>query len=215
MGASVAVRTDARQRACAVPEVLYMKQPTIDEQTRVDDVPVSPLLTPVRRDRYGSVPGLDEDELADPAELERQVMRAEFGAVLQLPVPGNGPGIRPNVDEDGHVDWGAFGSVDFERLQPAIDKAKYKAGKLREQVRDLVIRLDILNQRVDVKGKWQVIKYVRMGWMDVDDIEHGGLWELARLYMRIIRLKAEVEELEEASRERRKQQARALRARYE
>jgi hypothetical protein len=192
-----------------------MKQPTIDDQTRVEDVPVSALLTRVRPDRYGTVPGLDKEELADPAELERQVIREEFGPVFQLPVPGNGPGIRPNVDEDGHVDWGAFGSVDFERLQPAIDKAKYKADKLREQVKDLVIRLDILNQRVQVPRKWRVIKYVRMGWMDVDDIEHGGLWELARLYMRIIRLKAEIEKLEEASRERRRQQARALWARYE
>lgn len=192
-----------------------MKQPTIDEQTRVEDVPVSALLARVRQPRYGTVPGLDEDELADPAELERQVMREWFGPVLQLPVPGNGPGIRPNVDEDGHVDWGAFGSVDFERLQPAIDKAKYKADKLREQVKNLVIRLDIVNQRVQVPRKWRVIKYVRMGWMDVDDIEHGGLWELARLYMRIIRLKDEIAKLEEVSRERRKQQARALWARYE
>lgn len=192
-----------------------MKQPTIDEQTRVDDVPVSPLLTPVRPERYGSVPGLDDEELADPAELERQVMREAFGPVWQLPAPGRGRGVRPNVDEDGHVDWGAFGSVDFERLQPAIDKAKYKADRLREQVKDLVIMLDTVNRRVRVARKWRVIKHVRMGRMDVDDIEHGGVWELARLYMRIIRLKAEITKLEEASRQRRQQQARAFWARYE
>ncbi len=190
-----------------------MKQPIIDEQTQVDDVPVNPLLVPVREHRFGGVSGLDEDELADPAELERQVMREQFGLVFDLPA-GEGTSIRPRVDEDGQVDWGAFGSVDFERLQPAIDKVMYKADKLREQVKDLVIRLDIVNQRVNVKQKWRVIKYVRMGWMDVDNIQHLGLWELAKLYLRIIRLKDEIVKLDEVSRERRKQQARALWARY-
>lgn len=45
--------------------------------------------------RYGSVAGLDDDELLDPVELERAVYRQEFGAVLALPVKGSrGSGIR-------------------------------------------------------------------------------------------------------------------------
>ena len=54
-------------------------------EDEVEDVPVSALLHEERRNRYGSVPGLDDEELADPAELERQVYLQEFGPVLALP----------------------------------------------------------------------------------------------------------------------------------
>lgn len=35
--------------------------------------------------RFGSVPGLEDEEFADPYELERQVIRGEFEPVLMLP----------------------------------------------------------------------------------------------------------------------------------
>ena len=44
-------------------------------EDEVEDVPVSALLHEARRNRYGSVPGLDDEELADPEELERQTYR--------------------------------------------------------------------------------------------------------------------------------------------
>jgi len=55
-----------------------------------DVVAAGPVL--LRREygnRYGSVPGLDDSELADPVELERRVYQQEFGPVLALPVKGN------------------------------------------------------------------------------------------------------------------------------
>lgn len=58
----------------------------------------SALLRRERRDRYGSVPGLDDSELADPNELERQVLRQEFAPVLALPVSGGKCFMRPNID---------------------------------------------------------------------------------------------------------------------
>jgi len=48
----------------------------------VTDVPVSAVLLPLKPKRYGSVPGLEDDELADPYELERQVMMDEWGPIL-------------------------------------------------------------------------------------------------------------------------------------
>ena len=85
----------------------------LDEAYEVDGVPVSALLSMERKNRYGSVPGLDDEELADPAELEREVVLQEWGPVLSLPVQGSKSGIVPAVDESGGVDWGAFGTVDF------------------------------------------------------------------------------------------------------
>ncbi|MFC1604034.1 hypothetical protein ACFL5F_03310, partial [Planctomycetota bacterium] len=102
----------------------------LDEVCRMEDVPVSALLTVQRGSRYGSVTGLDDAELADPVELEREVVLEEWGPVLALPVKGNRSSIRPVVDESGGVDWGAFGTVDFERQSGEFDKARYKAEKL-------------------------------------------------------------------------------------
>jgi hypothetical protein len=109
-----------------------MKQEVEFEDTDgVDDVPVSPLRSEDRKNRYGSVPGLDDEELADPWELERQVFLQEFGPVLALPVRGKRNWIHAAVDENGGLDWGAFGTVDFSRTMPEFDKARYKADKLR------------------------------------------------------------------------------------
>jgi len=125
----------------------------LDESYQIEDVPVSALLSVDRGNRYGSVPGLDDDELLGPAELERQVYQQEFGPVLTLPVKGNRSGVRPVVDEAGGVDWGAFGTVDFERLCP-FDKMRYKVDKLREQLKDLTIRMAIVKERLPGKAKY-------------------------------------------------------------
>ena len=50
------------------------------------EVPESPLLKREHKNKYGSVPGLNDEELADPDELERQVVREAFEPVLLLPV---------------------------------------------------------------------------------------------------------------------------------
>ena len=68
-----------------------MKHETeFEDECEVEDVPVSPLLSEDRKNRYGSVPGLDDEELAEPWELERQVTLQEWGPVLALPVRGRG-----------------------------------------------------------------------------------------------------------------------------
>ena len=72
------------------------------------EVAESGLLRRECRSRYGSVPGLDDAELAEPDELEREVMLEEWGPVLALPGKGSSSGIRPVVDEDGVIHWGAF-----------------------------------------------------------------------------------------------------------
>ena len=60
-------------------------------------VPESALLQREHCNRYGSVPGLDDSELADPDELERQVLKQEFAPVLALPEKSGRSCIRPNV----------------------------------------------------------------------------------------------------------------------
>lgn len=170
-------------------------------------VPESPLLRVERSNGYGSVPGLDDSELASPDELERQVYRKEWGPVLALPARGSRSLIRPAVDEDGSVDFGAFATVDFDRYRPdKFDKARYKVDKLREEVRNLVIRFSIINEKMPQKAKYKVLKYLKLGIIELEDIDNWDMYFLGGLYLRILGLQKQIKELKESSWCRKQQQ---------
>jgi hypothetical protein len=160
--------------------------------------------------KYGSVPGLDDSELADPDELERQVFMQEFGPVLALPVKGRMSWIEPVVDESGGVDWGAFGTIDFERCSGGFDKVRYKVDKLREQVKDLLITVSIVKERLPEKARYLVMKYLKMGVVGLEHIVNGDMLALARLCLRVERLRGEIELLERAGEARRQRQMERL-----
>jgi hypothetical protein len=167
------------------------------------EVPESVLLKREQVNKYGSVPGLDDSELADPDELERQVYMQELGPVLALPVKGGKSWIEPVVDESGGVDWGAFGSVDFDRYRGGFDKVRYKADKLKEQKKDLLIIASIVKERLPQKASYLVMKYLKMGIIGLENIVNADMLALARLYLRIERLRGEIKQLERASEARR------------
>ena len=181
------------------------------EQTNLvlcDDVVVaeSPLLKLEHNNRYGSVPGLADSELADPEELERQVWMNEFGPVLSLPVERKKRWIRPAIDEDGRLDWGAFGTVDFERMYP-FNKVLYKADKVREQLKNVLIMFSIVNERIKTRAKYLVLKYLDMGIIELEHIVDNDMRALARLYLRVLKMRKEITELREASERRRQRRA--------
>ena len=161
-------------------------------------VPESALRRAEKRNLYGSVPGLDEDELAAPDELERQVWREEFGPILALPARGRSSHVQPSIDEDGGLDWGAFGTVDFERSMPEFDTARYKAEKLKERLRDVLIMFSIVTRRLP-RAKFLVLKYLRMGIIELDHITNEDMLALARLHLRARRLQQEIRALKGVS----------------
>ena len=172
-------------------------------------VPAPVWMEPLKQARYGTIADLPEEELADPEELERQVYREEFAPILALPAPSRGSGIRAAVADNGGVDWGAFGTVDFDRHRPEWDKARYKADKLREQVKNLLITFAVIRDRIPGRAKYRVLKYLQMGILDIGQIEDFDMYQLAEVSRRIRRLQGQIAELEQASRAR---QAKRLRA---
>lgn len=162
-------------------------------------VPESVFLKVERPSRYGSVTGLDDDDLAAPDELERQVYRDEWGPVLSLPVRFSRSPIRPAVDEDGGVDFGAFATVDFDRYNSEFDKVRYKVDKLREEARDLVIRFSIINEKMPQKAKYKVLKYLKLGFIEVSHIENWDMYFLGGLYLRILGLQRQIKEIKQRS----------------
>ena len=169
-------------------------------------IPESVLLKRERPSRYGSVPGLDDSELLGPEELERLVYLQEFEPLLTLPIKPAKHGIRPAVGEDGRFDFGAFGTVDFERMYP-FNKILYKADKLRQQLRDLLILFGIVNDRIKTRAKYLVLKYLKMGIIELEEITHPDMLALARLYRRASCLRKEIAELQETHQRRCQRQA--------
>ena len=157
----------------------------------------SGFLQRVRKDRYGSVAGLDDSELANPDELQRQVYRDELAPILALPIQGKRCSVRVAIDEDGSFDWGAFGTVDFEGMYP-FNKVLYKADKLREQVKNVSILYTIVKERIKSMAKYTVLKYLERGFIELEHIADNDMRALGRLHLRIRRLRKEIAELREA-----------------
>jgi len=172
-------------------------------------VPASVLLRREQANRYGSVEGLDDDELADPEELERQVFAEEWAPILALPRPSPG-GIKVAIDETGGLDRGAFGTVDFERCSGGFDKARYKAERMQEQLKDKLIMLAIVKERLPRKASSLVLKYVRMGIITMEDIVNEDMLALAKLHLQVKQKQAEIARLYEASAGRRERQVARL-----
>jgi len=171
------------------------------------EVPPSAALRLERDNGYGSVEGLDDEELADPREIERQMILKELEPILSLPSKKRHCNIIPAVDESGGFDWGAFGTVDFNRLRPVFDKARYKADRLREELKDVLIMLSIINERLPDRKKYLVLKYLRMGWIGLEDIANEEMRSIARWYLRAQRLRQQIRTLSLASKDRHSKRA--------
>ncbi|MDD5134576.1 MAG: hypothetical protein PHP01_04095 [Phycisphaerae bacterium] len=186
-----------------------MKQKTKFELYDGVEVPVSPLLKRQRSSRYGSIAELDDEDLIEPAEVERIYLKTEFAPILALPVKTRKGWIRPSIDEDGTIEIGAFGTVDFDR-HVQFDKALYKAEKLKEEVFNERLMIELVSSHIKTIAKYEVVKNVLRGILDVDDIVDDEMYCLARRCLRMRRLLREIAELQERSRKNRLKKAKKL-----
>jgi hypothetical protein len=178
-----------------------MKRQTYRDE--IDNIPPSAALHIQRPSRYGSVPGLEDHELADPAELERCIFLRDFAAVLTLPVRRRGRWVSATPDEHGRLDFGAFGTIDFERLVGPFDKARYKADRLQEELENVLLTLDVLRERLPPEECVLVLSQVHRGetdWIEIanPDDKH----QFAQRYLRMLRLRREITDLRDRQRER-------------
>lgn len=164
------------------------------------EVPVSPVLAPIRNKGYGHIADLPDEELATPAELERMVFIQEFGPILTLPRPRRKSVIKPHIDEDGRLDWGAFGTVDFERYTGGVNKARYKVDQLREELFHERLMIETISAHIKPVAKYKIIKLVFDGILDVDDISDMEMYCLAKRCLSARRLQREIQALAGKSR---------------
>jgi len=174
----------------------------MDQQQKQRTVPLWAVLAKKRSNKYGGVPDLPDEELADPEELERQVHREEFGPVLLLPGGPGEPEFFPGVDEQGDVDWGAFGTVDFDRMRPKKSETRHRLAELGARLKDTIIIMQVMEHRLPRFTRGQVLWHVKRGVLDIGDIADMDLYQFVVLGRRADRLRAEIAELQERSRER-------------
>ena len=164
-------------------------------------VPESVLLRREKHNPFGSIEDMPDEELADPDELERVVYKEMWWPILKLPQQRWECPIRPNIDEDGRIDWGAFGTVDFDSYRPQFDKLRYKSVKLREKLKDKVFTLKMMSARIPGWGKLKILKLVKKGLLDIGDIADNQLYFLAEMYLQAWRLREEIERLQRKRRQ--------------
>ena len=147
----------------------------------------------LRETGYGSVPGLDDDELASPAELLRQIAFEQWGPILEIPVEPVKSFIRPTIDERGNLDWGAFGTIDFDRLFP-FDKKRYAIDQLKKRLRDVLLMFDMVKERLSAEARFEVLECLKAG-KDIDDLKDENELFWARRYLQVKRIREEIRQI--------------------
>jgi hypothetical protein len=170
-------------------------------------VPATALRREQQRTKYGNLADLPDEERADPDELERAVYKEMWWPILRLPQQRWECPIRPNMDEDGRVDWGAFGTVDFDSYRPQSSKIRYKAEQMKEQLKDRVNMLRMISARIPGTAKYKILWLVRKRRLDTDDIRDWDMWQLAVGYMRAWRFRHEIERMLKRRRQQREEGA--------
>ncbi len=176
-----------------------MDKTTSGTWKEISDIPVAATIKVERNTGYGSVPGLDDEELLNEQELERWVEWQTWGPVLALPCQRPKWSIRPTIDEQGRPDWGAFGTVDFERVSGGFDKARYKADKLRAELRMVLIRLECIRERLPARAAYLTLKHVREGVLSEEHLTSDAVRVFVRLQRRAQQLREEIGSLRAAS----------------
>lgn len=177
-----------------------MNNTAVDDIQNIDDLPVSPRVSIERSTGYGHVPGLDDEELLDEHELEQWVEWQDWGPILALPDTKPRSTIRPTIDQDGRPDWGAYGTVDYERLHGPFDKARYKADRLQDELRRIIITIDMVRAHLPPAPLYLALKYLRLGILKDEHITSDDLRDILRLTRRAERLRDEIRDLRAYSR---------------
>ncbi len=99
---------------------------------------------------------------------------------------------------------GVFPPPPFEpsverRRQPAFNWARSKSEQLKEERKELLIRIDIFKEHLPAKERFMTLKYLRLGVIELEDIADFDMYLLVTMVLRALRFQRQIRELEEAS----------------
>jgi len=163
----------------------------MNSENQIDEteLPVSGAIRVQRRRGYGSILDLDDEAPADVAELERLIAWQQYGPILALP-DRYGRGARLVLNAQGEIDW--------DRMRPAGGRRVRRASPDRQgaQQRAELARvlglIGLLNQRVPGTARYLVLKYVRMGVLELEHVTNHDLRQLVKLEAKARQLRDEL-----------------------
>jgi hypothetical protein len=167
------------------------------EEIDESELPVSGVVRVQRRKGYGTVADLDDEAPASICELQRMVAWQMYAPLLAL-AGRKGRGGRIVLDASGEVDWEAVGPAGGRRRR-ATPGVVGRAGQLRRELGRVVGLIGLLEQRVPGTAKYLVLKYVRMGILDLEHVSQHELRQVAQLEARARALRAELDGLRTCS----------------
>lgn len=150
----------------------------VNELEPIRDIPVVSAIRIERSSKYGGVLGLDDDELADSAELERLVMWGMWGPLLALR-PQKRVGHVPYAgDGSGVIDWEAVGTVTVRR--PVREKRDVALSTRR--ICQLLEPRGVLRVRVARRTDSPTLPERPEEYPDYDDLVECGLLPGAKVH---------------------------------
>lgn len=157
----------------------------------VETIPEPARLYAERAKKYGSVPGLDDWELADPDVLERWAFVEAWRPILELPTESSEWRPHGVADDDGHIDFGAFGTVDFERMYPTAWSGSRRRS-LSWQLKVARVMLDGVRHRVAPAMQRRILTLLRDGQIEFEHIADDDMQSIAKWWSRVRGLRAEL-----------------------
>ncbi len=167
-----------------VAGVIKMQAQTIEYKR----IPVKPTICPVKPEQYGTVEGLDNDELADPSELERIGYLRLYAPVLTLPRLDSDPIFSPEFA------GGAFDTWDFHRMYPCMAETARRQSRLnwlKSKLRDRLIILSILKDKLSVSQRALAITAARKS-SDFESLPDPETQAFAREYKRSLVIRNQI-----------------------
>jgi len=74
-------------------------------------------------------------------------------------------------------------------------KRRFKADRLQEQLKDALLILGIVRERLSPGERGEMLEHLRAGRMDLDDFAGGDMRAYAKWYLRVQRLRQSIGEL--------------------
>jgi hypothetical protein len=157
------------------------------DEIDLTELPVSGAVRVQRRRGYGRVPDLDDEAPADIGELRRIVAYTLYGPIIDLPGRGGRLG-RIVLDADGELDWEAIGPAGGRRRRSPASRCG-PAEELRAELARTLGLIGLVKPRLPGPAAYLVLRYVRMGILDVEHVTSHDVRELIRLEAKARRLR--------------------------
>jgi hypothetical protein len=162
-----------------------MKTQSIEEDIceEIDDLPVSAALAKSQQNPYGSVPGLDDEELADPEEIERVVMWQVWGPVLRLRSSQGRTWTRSGRQSWNAPDWEALGMVECQEPVLGGRPAWLVRNNELSQLWRVLGALEVVATRLPGRARRLLLKYVQSGLVEIEHVADLDMRAVVKLFI--------------------------------